>query len=131
MCHCREDAGVTEPRVSSCEGLSTNFTDYADEHQDTLSDEMLAHMLQLQFDQEYDRELGKEEAKFNGSSKGLFLFLKSFLFLFHNLYVYLVAVSLSNYRKIPKGSLLDEDSDLSDEDWETKPKDWDSFEVST
>ena len=38
--------------------------------QDTVSDEMLAQLLQLQFDQEYDRALGKEEAKYNGSSKG-------------------------------------------------------------
>jgi RIO kinase 3 len=37
-----------------------------------MSDEMLAQMLQLQFDQEYDRNLGKEEAKYNGSSKGLY-----------------------------------------------------------
>ena len=42
---------------------------------DTMSDEMLAQMLQLQFDQEYDRDLGKVEAKFNGSSKGVVLLL--------------------------------------------------------
>ena len=44
---------------------------FSDSSQDTMSDEMLAQMLQLQFDQEYDRNLGKEEAKYNGSSKGL------------------------------------------------------------
>lgn len=38
--------------------------------QETVSDEMLAQLLQLQFDQEYDRALGKEEAKYNGTSKG-------------------------------------------------------------
>jgi len=37
-----------------------------------------------------------------------------------------VGVSLSNYRKIPKGSFLDEDSDLSNDEWEPK---LDSFEV--
>ena len=42
-----------------------------DQSQDTNSDELLAHMLQLQFDQEYDRDLIKEEAKCNGTSKGL------------------------------------------------------------
>ncbi len=40
------------------------------EVQETVSDEMLAQLLQLQFDQEYDRALGKEEAKYNGTSKG-------------------------------------------------------------
>jgi len=78
-----------------------------DQSQDTNSDELLAHMLQLQFDQEYDRDLIKEEAKCNGTSK--------------------VGVSLSNYRKIPKGSFLDEDSDLSNDEWEPK---LDSFEAS-
>ncbi|XP_032791513.2 serine/threonine-protein kinase RIO3 [Daphnia magna] len=77
--------------------------------QETVSDEMLAQLLQLQFDQEYDRALGKEEAKYNGTSK--------------------VGVSLSNYRKIPKGSLLDEDSDSFDDDeWDKAHPDWDSFE---
>ena len=50
--------------------------------QETVSDEMLAQLLQLQFDQEYDRALGKEEAKKNGTSKGkvllLFLFFTNF-----------------------------------------------------
>lgn len=41
--------------------------------QETVSDEMLAQLLQLQFDQEYDRALGKEEAKYNGTSKGTVL----------------------------------------------------------
>lgn len=42
----------------------------------------------------------------------------------------LVGVSLSNYRKIPKGSLLDEDSDSFDDDeWDKAHPDWDSFEV--
>lgn len=41
-----------------------------------------------------------------------------------------VAVSLSNYRKIPKGSLLDEESDSFDDDeWDRANKSWDSFEV--
>ncbi len=36
-----------------------------------------------------------------------------------------------NYRKIPKGSLLDEDSDSFDDDeWDKANKSWDSFEVS-
>lgn len=35
-----------------------------------------------------------------------------------------------NYRKIPKGSLLDEDSDSFDDDeWDRANKSWDSFEV--
>jgi RIO kinase 3 len=47
--------------------------------QETMSDEMLAQLLQLQFDQEYDRDLGKEEAKYNGTSKGnVFFFLFDF-----------------------------------------------------
>jgi hypothetical protein len=41
-----------------------------------------------------------------------------------------VGVSLSNYRKIPKGSFLDEDSDsFDDEEWDKTHKSWDSFEV--
>jgi len=46
-----------------------------------MSDEMLAQMLQLQFDQEYDRNLGKEEAKYNGSSKGLYM-------VFYSMYIF-------------------------------------------
>jgi len=44
--------------------------------------------------------------------------------------IFAVAVSLSNYRKIPKGSILDEDSDSFDDDeWDRLNKGWDSFEV--
>lgn len=41
-----------------------------------------------------------------------------------------MGVSLSNYRKIPKGSFLDEDSDsFDDEEWDKAHPNWDSFEV--
>lgn len=48
--------------------------------QDTMNDEMLAQLLQLQFDQEYDRALGKEEAKYNGTSKGTSILSSSCLY---------------------------------------------------
>lgn len=41
-------------------------------------------------------------------------------------YFPLVGVSLSNYRKIPKGSFLDDDVDCNNDEWEPK---LDSFEV--
>ncbi len=42
-----------------------------------------------------------------------------------------MGVSYSNYRKIPKGSFLDEDSDsFDDEEWDKTHKSWDSFEVN-
>lgn len=51
-------------------------------------------------------------------------------FFYERIVVDIVAVSLSNYRKIPKGSLLDEDSDSFDDDeWDKANKSWDSFEV--
>jgi len=93
-----------EGDIGICEGLQDTFPDLPP---DTNSDELLAHMLQLQFDQEYDRDLGREEAKCNGTSK--------------------VGVSLSNYRKIPKGSILDDELDSNDDEWEPK---LDSFETS-
>lgn len=58
--------------------------------QETVSDEMLAQLLQLQFDQEYDRALGKEEAKKNGTSKGkvllLILFFRNILICLNSLF---------------------------------------------
>ena len=50
--------------------VATENFDLLIDPEDTMSDEMLAKMLQLQFDQEYDRDLGKVEAKYNGASKG-------------------------------------------------------------
>ena len=60
-----------------------------------------------------------------------YLLLVCVLFKTYYWYPFKVAVSLSNYRKIPKGSLLDEDSDSFDDDeWDKANKSWDSFEVS-
>lgn len=55
------ELGATDTISQACSGTPV---------QETVSDEMLAQLLQLQFDQEYDRALGKEEAKYNGTSKG-------------------------------------------------------------
>jgi hypothetical protein len=41
------------------------------------SDTMIARMLQLQFDKEHDEMLKRTEAKFNGTSKGTEITMKS------------------------------------------------------
>lgn len=69
----REESQVSEAGAAGLSDICGGFQDVLpDQSQDTNSDELLAHMLQLQFDQEYDRDLVKEEAKYNGTSKGFY-----------------------------------------------------------
>ncbi|XP_060521757.1 serine/threonine-protein kinase RIO3 [Cylas formicarius] len=73
------------------------------------SDALIAHMLQMQFDKEYDDMLTKTEKKYNGDCK--------------------ISVSFENFRRAPRNSDFESESEEDEVEDIMERKDWDRFDI--